>query len=265
MTRGASIIRYKSAGPVVVSTVAGVALGAAAFGVTRLTGLALFTLVGAVLGAGAPFLSRRFRGRVRMDELTLTASPFGKMTFVVDDDARMVAWRLYVEVTTRVSTQPLGADDGLLRESLTSLYGLFTTTREALKASRPSVHNIPGDHSVEHFAIRMLNYDLRPFLSSWHPRLKEFEDTHPGVPESAWPDRAQCRADLARVTVETLRYAECFAELAGVQHSERILDPVPEVLAPGSVSVPAPVSAPAPEQPIAPGPTPTTAPTPAEP
>jgi hypothetical protein len=208
---------------VLAGALAGAAVGAAAFGATRLSEAAFLTAAGAVIGGLSPFLSARFRGRVRVSELRVSIPQFSDLTFVVDDEARLVAWRLYVEVSTRVSTQPLASDDGLLREALSSLYSLFTTTRELLKSSRPTVREEKGEQSVEHFAITMLNTELRPFLSRWHPRLKRFEHANPASPETEWEFNEQCRAELAEVSRNTLRYAYAFARLAGVRNPEAVL------------------------------------------
>jgi hypothetical protein len=209
--------------PVSAGALCGAAVGAVAFGATRLSEPAMFTGAGAILGACAPFLSKRLRGWVRVSELTVRIPQFSDLTFVVDDDARLVAWRLYVEVSTRISTQPLASDEGLLREALNSLYSLFATTRRMLKASRPTAREAKGEQSVEHFAITMLNSELRPFLSKWHPRLERFEAANPGSPETEWEFNDQCRAELARVSANTLQYAFAFARLAGVRNPEAVL------------------------------------------
>ena len=141
---------------------------------------------------------------------------------MVNDDARQVAWKLYVETVTRVSTQALGNQDGFIREALTSLYGLFATTRDVLKASRPSVP-VSGQQTVEYLAVTMLNLQLRPFLSKWHPRLREFEKAHPDRPESDWPDNASCRADLSLTQIDLAIYAKDFARLAGVHDAEEMM------------------------------------------
>jgi hypothetical protein len=47
--------------------------------------------------------------------------------------------RSYALGGERISTRPLAEEEGFIREALTSLYGLFATTRDTLKASRPSV------------------------------------------------------------------------------------------------------------------------------
>ncbi len=40
---------------------------------------------------------------------------------------------------TRIAVQPLEVDQGLVREAMNSLYSLFGTTREVLKAAGPDV------------------------------------------------------------------------------------------------------------------------------
>ena len=109
---------------------------------------------------------------------------------------------------------------GSLREALASLYGLFATTRESLKASRPSVAHAASGHTVEYLAITMLNYELRPFLSKWHPLLRDFEQEHPGTAESQWPHNAACRAELDNVRSNIVNYALGFGRLAGVYGAE---------------------------------------------
>lgn len=244
-----------SAWQVALGAGCGAAVGAVLFEATRISGRPLYLGAGTLLGACLPLLSRRLRGRFRLSEMKLRIAEFSDLTFIVDEDARLVAWRLYVEVSTRVSTQPLADDTGLIREAMDSLHALFRTTREALKHSRPSAQQPVGRQSVEHFAIRMLNHELRPFLSKWHPLLREYERAHPGGPEAAWPANAQCRRELERVSREVMKYALGFAELARVSAADRILAPPdPAVSAepaaqPDPAELAEPGAPPAPEQP----------------
>ena len=154
----------------------------------------------------------------------MTVPQVSELTFVVNNDARQVAWKLYVETVTRVSTQLLADEEGFIREALTSLYGLFATTRDTLKASRPSVP-VSGRPTVEHLAVTMLNQQLRPFLSKWHPRLGQFEKTRPDGQESAWPDNAACRRELRLVQATLIDYALGFADLAGVRDAKAMIAP----------------------------------------
>ena len=61
-----------------------------------------------------------------------------KVTFKLNVE-RTAAWKLYVELNTRIATQPLDESDGVLREALSSLYAVFGITRETLKEAGPAV------------------------------------------------------------------------------------------------------------------------------
>jgi hypothetical protein len=90
---------------------------------------------------------------------------------------------LYVELVTRIAVQSLEFDQGLVREALNSLYSLFGTTREVLKAAGPDVG--ASKNSVGGIAIAVLNNGLRPFLAKWHPVLQAWEARRKTFPEWA--------------------------------------------------------------------------------
>lgn len=205
----------------------GAVLGLLVFTISRVTGRNLYIIVGAIAGVAAALAARRYWGAARLTELTITVPQVSELKFVVNDESRLVAWRLYIETVTRVATQQLSDDDGFLREALTSLYGLFAITRDTLKASRPSVP-AAGSQTVEHLAVTMLNRQLRPFLSKWHPRLRDFESAHPDGPESAWQDNGSCRNELRRVQESLVTYALGFARLAGVQDAAEAIAAIDE-------------------------------------
>lgn len=100
---------------------------------------------------------------------TLTLGlPFdlGQATIEVGEVQKVAAWKLYVEMSTRVSTQPMTHGSGSLREVLRSLYQLFDVTRTVLKEAGPDIGQSPDD--LGPIAIRILNDGLRPFLTKWH-------------------------------------------------------------------------------------------------
>jgi hypothetical protein len=120
------------------------------------------------------------------------------------------AWRIYVELATRVSTQNPAPDIGVDREILASLYALFGTTRRILRAAGPGVGL--ARNSVGGIAIAVLNTGLRPFLSKWRARLTDWEKTGTGL----WPEHALFRAELQGLVHEMNSYAEILAIMAGV-------------------------------------------------
>lgn len=203
------------------AAVGGGLAGAALFGLRGLDGLHAFGATGAVLGAVAALAAGLYRGTASLTEVRVTVPQLSELTFVVNDHTRTVSWQLFVESVTRISTQRLDDDEGYLREALTSLYGLFATTRDILKAARPTVD---GDGvTVEYLAVNLLNRELRPFLSKWHLRLREFETAHPELGESDWPQASECRRELARLQDEVKEYVLGFARLAGIRDPHLML------------------------------------------
>ncbi|MFC7304564.1 hypothetical protein ACFQVC_10100 [Streptomyces monticola] len=206
-----------------LAMVAGAVVGLCGYAISRAGGVLLFTVIGALAGALVAVGLNAYRRSARLTEVKVTVPQVSELTFVVNNDARQVAWQLFIESVTRVSAQRLDNEDGLLRESLTSLHGLFATTRETLKVSRPSTH-VSAGLTVECLAVNFLNLELRPFLSRWHPRLSAFEQSAPDSPEEDWPLAAECRDDLRRLQRNARQYVLAFARLAGVRDAEEMLD-----------------------------------------
>jgi hypothetical protein len=109
----------------------------------------------------------------------------------------------------------LTVGDGLLRESLSSLYSIFTTTRQILRTYGPSVAR-PAKHSELSFgylAISLLNYALRPVLAKWHPLLLDYEP-HKDAAVSAleheqrWERAEELRTVLNNVRLILLQYTQ---------------------------------------------------------
>ncbi|MFI1328251.1 hypothetical protein ACH4TI_33905 [Streptomyces rochei] len=210
-------------GPIVrlVATTAISALaGLTVFSLTRVTSRILFVVMGGVVGAVTALAVQWYRRLAQLTEVKVTIPQLSELTFAVNNDSRQVAWCMFDETVTRVPTQPLAS------EALTSMYGLFATTQETLKAGRPSAA-VPGGQTVEYLAITMLNRELRPLLPEWHPRLREFERSHLDSPESDWSHNAVCRVELQQVQGHIDYYAIGFARLAGVREAEFLISYVP--------------------------------------
>jgi uncharacterized membrane protein YeaQ/YmgE (transglycosylase-associated protein family) len=208
---------------VVLGLLVGAVVGFAIYGADHLTGATLFLVAGSIGGVVAALIVQFYGNSVRLTDITLTVPQFSELHFAVTRDSQQVAWKLFVESVTRISSQTLEGDEGLLREALTSIYGLFATTRDVLKEARPSTRT-GTDPTVEHLAVAMLNNELRPFLSRWHPALKRWEDANPGQPESSWPEAQRCRDDLTAMQRRLREYILGFGGLAGLPNAREILD-----------------------------------------
>lgn len=129
---------------------------------------------------------------------------FLDMEFGPQDADRNAAWELYVELATRISTQPLPAEQGVDQQALASLYSLFQTTRDIMKRHGPSAT------SFTRIGIAVLNRVLRPFLTRWHGVF----DT--GIkPDLA--TSAEFRRQLESVRLDMLEYARVLAKIADVE------------------------------------------------
>jgi hypothetical protein len=158
--------------------------------------------------------------KVKATKLTV-GLPFnlGKLEFEPDEVQQRAAWELYVELSTRIAVQPLGPEEGLLREALSSLYSIFDATREILREAGPSVAQ--GPNSFGAVAIEVLNKGIRPFLTKWHPLLQAHEEKRsPEVSardhERTWERAPEFRQEFVELQGQMMIYAEALARIAGV-------------------------------------------------
>ena len=113
----------------------------------------------------------------------------------LDDAHRAAGWRIFVELASRIATQPVAPESGKIREALDSLYQLYDLIRGELKQLSPPARNDRNGDSVEKIGLSILNGDLRAFLAKWHPLLGEWEGSQ--KPEAEWSQAADCRTELA--------------------------------------------------------------------
>ena len=117
---------------------------------------------------------------------------------------RDAAWELYVEMLTRITTQPLPAEHGDEATALESVYSLFSITREILKRK--------GRYCIEFskIAVPVLNQIVRPFTAKWH-RLRN---------EDVFQERDKCiefRRELEALQKKLKKYARLLADIAEVE------------------------------------------------
>lgn len=84
------------------------------------------------------------------------------MEWKPQDEDKNAAWELYIELLTRITTQPLDDSHGDEETALKSIHSIFPLTREVIKEN--------GRHCIEFtkIAIVVLNQVIRPFTAKWH-------------------------------------------------------------------------------------------------
>ena len=209
----------------VVGLIVGTAAGWAVFSFSELTGKARLLVGGSLTGlitALVMILYLRRAERFVLSEVKLSVPEFAEITFAVNVEYKRVAWKLFIETLTRIATQPFGQGEGSIREALTSLYGVFTSTRELLKNMEPTKPSTRV--TVEMLAVRMLNHEIRPFLAKWHIQLRSFESASPNAAESSWSRNIECRQELEVLRDRLVDYTVAFGELAGLKDAHAFLD-----------------------------------------
>jgi hypothetical protein len=207
------------------SAVAGAIVGFGVLQVKHLPELFKYPLIGAIAGLFVAILALligRRRETLLLEKVKITVPELAELTFAVSGEHRKVAWKIFIEIMTRVATQPLGPQEGLLREAFSSLYSIFLSIRELLKTTEPA--RPTAGPTVEMFAFRMLNKEIRPFLAKWHPELKRFEQTTPPQPETAWEHNNICRGELRQLQDRLVEYGHAFGKLADVKRLEEFFE-----------------------------------------
>lgn len=166
---------------------------------------------------------------IRVEKISLSL-PFGigGVTVEIGEAERIAAWNLYVELATRISTQELDDDHGLMSSALDSLYSMFKTTRSVLREGGPAVAQ--GEQSFGAIAVTMLNSGLRPFTGYWHPLMEDYKARKPDDVtlyewEQQWERREAFRDGLRELQQGLAQYVESLGKMAGVinlHDSERV-------------------------------------------
>ena len=147
-------------------------------------------------------LQDQFR-RFQLERISLNVAVL-RADITLSDTDKDAAWELYIEMLTRIVTQPLPSAVGDEQTALDSVYSLFATTREILRRrGRDAI----GFSKV---AIPVLNQVVRPFTAKWH-RLSlagEFNSEE---------GRRQFRIELEALQADLRNYNRLLADIAGVE------------------------------------------------
>lgn len=136
---------------------------------------------------------------------------FAEIEFSPNDDDMIASWNLYVELITRIATQPLAEEDGDEAAALESVYKLFDITRGILRDKGWKAENFTK------ISIIVLNQVIRPFTSKWHKKSLDggFQNDFVCV---------EFRKELNELQKKLILYAKMLADLACVEDLTEIVD-----------------------------------------
>lgn len=134
---------------------------------------------------------------------------FMQMEWQPKPEEEQAAWELYIELITRVATQPLGKDQGDEAAALTSIFSLFEVTRNLLKEKGRKAE------VFSKVAVVILNQKIRPFTATWHKRVL---DNRLEKPE----EKALFLRELEQIQNMLRGYAAMLAKVAGVEDFQKL-------------------------------------------
>ena len=164
-----------------------------------------------------PSTARRIKGYVSRKAATLgdylkafgfqdvrLKTPFLEAKFQPGSVDRDAAWDLYVELVTRITTQPLTDEEGVEEAALDSVHKIFQLTRDVLH------RHGRGAERFSRIAIVVLNQVIRPFTARWHKALAEaaFRDA---------AKRQRFRQELEVLRQRLAGYCRMLADMAEVE------------------------------------------------
>jgi len=136
---------------------------------------------------------------------------FLEADFSPKDSDKDAAWDIYIELLTRITSQPIADDHGLEKMALESIYSLFGITRVIIKQNGRSCEEFAK------IAIVILNQVIRPFTAKWH-KLSE---------EGAFNDIQKCqefRLELKELQSKLLNYSKMIASFIDIEDFSELED-----------------------------------------
>jgi len=132
------------------------------------------------------------------------SAPFLEMEWEPVEADKNAAWELYIELLTRITTQPLAETDGDEKTVLQSIYSLFGLTRAIIKSHGRDCNEFTK------IAIIVLNQIVRPFTAKWHKVAVE----------DGFQNKAICdefREELSCLQEKLCVYTKMLSEMAEVE------------------------------------------------
>lgn len=132
------------------------------------------------------------------------SAPFLELEWSPVEADKDAAWDLYIELLTRITTQPLSSEEGNEEAALKSIYSFFDITRSIIKTHGRDCKEFSK------IAIVVLNQLIRPFTAKWHKEkvAGKFKD----------PDTCkEFRQELNMLQSKLRIYTKMLSEMAGVE------------------------------------------------
>lgn len=181
-------------------------------------GVTTGTIVVAVLAGVVWRCWRLTAGRARDFELNEAEFGLGqqKIKLKPNDDDRQIAYKIWVELSTRKIGLPIDLEQDVVTEVYDSWHTFFSVTRELIKDVPVRKYQRDSTTKIVRLSIEVLNEGLRPHLTKWQARFRrwyehaakkeDFGNTAPQEIQKEFPAFAELAEDLKLVNERLIAY-----------------------------------------------------------
>ena len=146
-----------------------------------------------------------------------------KVKLLVNETDRQIAYKIWVELSTRKIGLPIDLEHDVISEVYDSWHTFFTVTRELVKDVPVNKFRRKETEEIVRMSIGVLNDGLRPHLTKWQARFRrwygkatehsDFIDQSPQEIQKRYPNYDELQADLLAVNQRLMAYRKMMYEL----------------------------------------------------
>jgi len=189
------------------------------------SGPLVLTLISIVILAIGLRLLLSFQGPWRTFEIDEAEFGLGdqKVKIRPNDIDRQIAYKIWVELSTRKVGLEIDLDNDVISEIYDSWYSFFSVTRELIKDVPVSKFRRKDTERIIALSIDVLNSGIRPHLTKWQARFRrwyEFQlakdengDLHPQDIQKKFPDYEELKKDIMAVNKNLIGYRKKMHQL----------------------------------------------------
>ena len=192
------------------------------FSITLDIGTLIIALLG-VVSIIVYFCSKKKMKKLNFDidgcEFGLTG---GKIHLKCNHAHKQIAYRVWVDINTRVVATKIDLDVDIIRIINDSYYKCFTDTRELLKEI--PVNKLNNDGELANLIVRFLNEVMRPYLTKWGVRYSSWYDNeikkdenqgeNPVDIQKRYPQYEELAKDLLLINYKIIQFNSRLYEIA---------------------------------------------------
>ena len=169
----------------------------------------------------------RWRLSPRMRRFEIDQAEFGlgdqKITIKPNTTDLQIAYKIWVELSTRKIGLPIDLEHDVLTEVYDSWFAFFGVTREHIKDVPATRFRRKDTEQIIRLSIDVLNCGVRPHLTRWQARFRRWydrellkeanNDKSPQEIQSEFPFYEDLVADLKKVNGRLIRYRQRMYEI----------------------------------------------------